>query len=278
MDGPIVDIHAHAFPDALAARIVGPMAAEAGVPAAHAGTVGSLRDSMKRAGIALSVIMPVATKPEQVASVNRWVLDQNAAIGMAGGVAGGVISFGALHPLFDDAVGEVNRLADAGVLGAKFHPDYQRFRPDDGAMAPLYEAFVERDMIVLFHCGKDLSVPPPVMGTPERILAVHEAFPTMRLICAHFGGYEMWDEVEATLLGRDVWLDTSYTVGRLPDEQLVDMIRRHGVDRVLFGTDTPWDDQLKEVEALRRLALTDDEREAIFGLNAMALLGLDTLH
>ena len=278
-DGPIVDIHAHAFPDELAARIVGPMAAEAGVPAAHAGTVGSLRESMKRAGIALSVLMPVATKPEQVRSVNRWAIEQNAAIG----AARGIMSFGAMHPRLDDAVAEIHRLADAGVQGVKFHPDYQRFRPDDEAMAPLYEAFVERDMIVLYHCGKDLSVPPPVMGTPERILAVHERFPTLRLICAHFGGYEMWDEVETTLLGKDVWLDTSYTVGpsetsaRLPDERLVRLIRRHGVERVLFGTDTPWDDQLKEVEAFRRLPLTDDEREAIFGLNAMALLGLDTL-
>ena len=274
-DGPVVDIHAHAFPDALAARVVGPMAAKAGVPAAHAGTVGSLRESMKRAGIALSVVMPVATKPVQVVSVNRWAIEQNAAIGMAGGVAGGIMSFGAMHPLFDDAAGEIGRLADAGVPGVKFHPDYQRFRPDDEAMAPLYEAFVERDMIVLFHCGKDLSVPPPVMGTPERILAVHERFPSLRLICAHFGGYEMWDEVEATLLGRDVWLDTSYTVGRLSDERLVDMIRRHGIERVLFGTDTPWEDQAKEVEAFRRLPLTGDEREAIFSTNAMALLGLE---
>ena len=86
-DRPIVDIHAHAFPDALAARVVGPMAAEAGVPAAHAGTVGSLRESMKRAGIALSVLMPVATKPEQVqanVAAAEWRLSEDDLAGLRG--------------------------------------------------------------------------------------------------------------------------------------------------------------------------------------------------
>ena len=263
----IIDIHTHAFPDALAARIMGPMAEEAGVPAAHAGTVGSLRESMQRAGIALSVLMPVATKAEQVASVNRWAIEQDAA-------GDGIMSFGALHPLQEDAVAEVERLAAAGIKGVKFHPDYQRFKPDDPVMFPAYEAMAERGMIVLFHCGKDLSVPPPVMGTPERILAVHERVPTLELIGAHFGGYEMWDEVERTLLGTDVWLDTSYTVGRMPDEKLVELIRAHGVERVLFGTDTPWADQANEVAALKRLSLSDAERKAIFWENARGLLDL----
>ena len=264
----VIDIHAHAFPDALAERIIGPMAERAGVAVAHAGTVASLKDSMRRAGIGLSVLMPVATKAEQVRSVNRWVIERNAA-------GDEVISFGALHPLYEDPAAEVERLAAAGVKGVKFHPDYQQFRPDDPAIAPMYEALVERDMIVLFHCGRDLSVPPPVMGTPQRILAVHERFPSLRMIGAHFGGYEMWDEVERTLLGRNVWLDTSYTVGRLPDEKLVELIRAHGVERVLFGTDTPWDDQSKEVAALKRLPLDEAERRAIFYVNACRLLGLE---
>jgi predicted TIM-barrel fold metal-dependent hydrolase len=184
----IIDIHAHAFPDALAARIIEPMAKEAGVPAAHAGTVSSLKDSMRCAGIGLSVLMPVATKPDQVASVNRWAIAQNSD-------GDEVLSFGALHPQQEDAVAEVERLAAAGVKGVKFHPDYQQFRPDDPVMFPAYEAMAERGMIVLFHCGKDLSTPPPVMGTPERIYAVHELFGTLRIIGAHFGGYEMWDDV-----------------------------------------------------------------------------------
>jgi len=262
----IIDIHTHAFPDALASRVIGPMAEAAGVPAAHAGTIASLKDSMRRAGIGLSVLMPVATKADQVSSVNRWAIERDA--------EDGLMSFGALHPLQDDLAGEVERLAAAGIKGVKFHPDYQQFRPDDPIMSPAYEAMAERGMIVLFHCGKDLSVPPPVMGTPERILAVHERFPALEIVAAHFGGYEMWDEVEQTLLGRDVWLDTSYTVGRLPDEKLVEMIRAHGVGRVLFGTDTPWDDQAHEVAAFERLPLDEPERAAIFAGNARRLLDL----
>ena len=58
-------------------------------------------------------------------------------------------------------------------------------------------------------------------------------------------------------------------------KQLVRMIRAHGTDKVLFGSDSPWTSQKEDVEVFRNLgSLTDLEKEQIFSGNARKLLGI----
>jgi predicted TIM-barrel fold metal-dependent hydrolase len=76
------------------------------------------------------------------------------------------------------------------------------------------------------------------------------------------------------LAGRDVWLDTAYTLGHLPDGEFVALARAHGCERVLFGTDGPWTDAGGEIAHLSRLPFTSGELEGILGGNAARLLGI----
>jgi hypothetical protein len=47
-----------------------------------------------------------------------------------------------------------------------------------------------------------------------------------------------------------------------------------GADRVLFGSDCPWDEPANEIAMIERLELTEEEREMIFYRNAEKLLGI----
>ena len=49
-------------------------------------------------------------------------------------------------------------------------------------------------------------------------------------------------------------------------------MKKHGADRILFGTDSPWTNQAVEVERLAHSGLTDDALSKIFGDNAKKLL------
>ena len=52
------------------------------------------------------------------------------------------------------------------------------------------------------------------------------------------------------------------------------MIKKHGAENILFGTDSPWkhaDDEIKRIEALD---ITSHEKDLIFSINASRLLGL----
>ena len=55
-------------------------------------------------------------------------------------------------------------------------------------------------------------------------------------------------------------------------EQLTRIIRAHGADRILFGTDSPWGDQKAQLDFIRSLPLTADEQERIFHRNAETIL------
>jgi predicted TIM-barrel fold metal-dependent hydrolase len=49
---------------------------------------------------------------------------------------------------------------------------------------------------------------------------------------------------------------------------------KHGTDRILFATDSPWTGQSSYVEAIRNLPFSGQEKDGIFGQNASKLLSL----
>lgn len=264
-DGPVLDFHAHAFPDALAARAIDRLERASGTRAALDGTVGALLASMDRAGIAAAVVCSVATAPEQFAPILQW----SAAISSPR-----LLPFPSVHPSSRALDGEVRQIAAAGFRGVKLHPEYQDFHVDDPALAGCYDALEASGLIVLFHAGHDIGFPDSDRAAPQRILAVHRAHPRLRIVAAHLGGFRRWGEVAKHLVGSGVWLDTSYTIGHIPDGQLREILLGHRPDRLLFGTDSPWADQAAEIANLCGLDLSADLTGRILGGNARELLGI----
>ena len=84
----------------------------------------------------------------------------------------------------------------------------------------------------------------------------------------------MWDEVEETLIGENVFLDLSYTFFWMPNEQIFRMIKAHGVNRILFGTDAPWQDPFAVISEFLKLPLSENERHAICYETASELFGM----
>jgi predicted TIM-barrel fold metal-dependent hydrolase len=219
---------------------------------------------MERSGVDVSVVQPVATKPAQVAGINDWA---------ASIASERMVPFGAMHPDIDDPVAEIARIAGLGLRGMKLHPEHQNFAPDEPRLAPIYEAAIAHNMTILFHAGRD-EFHETLRGTPESFARVLDAYPELRVVLAHMGGYRVWNHVAQLLVGRDVYLDTAYTLGHLPDAEFVEIVRAHGPERILFGSDGPWTDAKAEIAWLRRLPLADGASDAILGGNAEKLLAL----
>ncbi len=210
---PIIDIHTHAWTDALAEKAMPALlaSAEGSLTAFYDGTVSGLIAEMDRTGVDISVVQPVATKPGQVASINDWA---------ASIASERIVPFGAMHPGTEDPAAEIARMASLGLRGFKMHPEHQAFEPHDRDLDPIWSAAIEHDMIVLFHAGADV-IHPSVRGTATSFARLIDAWPELRVILAHLGGFKQWSAVAEHLQGRDVWLDTAYTLGHLPDEEFV---------------------------------------------------------
>ena len=262
----IIDSHTHIFPQEKAAIILPDLSRRADIPHFTDGTLDGLLTSMKTAGIDLSLISRITTRPEQVRSVNNWLLNCK---------RDNVLPMATIHPDLRNGPAYIKKLKEAGFIGIKLHPDYQGFYADDKRMFPLYEASQELQLPILFHAGLDRGLFPPFNAMPERLLNVHRQFPKLVMIAAHMGGEDNYDETEACLLGTNIYLDTAFVLRIMDKRILKRFFSKHPIERFLFGSDSPFTDQSAEIAYLWNLPfLSQDAKEKIAGKNAAGLLGM----
>ena len=259
----IIDFHTHCFPDALAAKALPKLAAHSGIRYYADGTARGLREAMRTNGIASSVLLQIATRPAQTPTVNAWAIEQNSA---------DIIGFGSIHPDYPQWRDELDRLADAGIKGIKFHPEYQEFDVDAPHMLPMYEHAFSRGLMIVFHAGVDIGFPDSLHCPPQRLMAAYDTFKHGTVVLAHLGGWKMWDEVATRLAGTSFYFDTSFCVGYIQPEQARRLILAHGADKILFGSDSPWEDQAASLAFVRSLGLGADAEALLLGGNARRIL------
>lgn len=262
----IFDFHVHAFTDSLAERAVTKLADTSDIKPYTDGTIGGLRSAMAECGICGGLLLPVATKPAQQTNINNWAAEVQ---------RDGLFSCGSVHPDAEDALDEIDRIKSLGLHGVKFHSEYQIFFPDEEKMFPIYERIAGNGLFAVFHGGWDPLSPDFVHGTPERFAKAAQNVPQLTFVVAHLGGMNLWNDAEEHLAGRfdNVYLDVSVIAGHVDSAQLLRIIRKQGADKVLFGSDCPWDDPKNEIAMINELPLTDKEKELIFFKNAERLLG-----
>ena len=93
-----------------------------------------------------------------------------------------------------------------------------------------------------------------------------------KMVVAHYGGWNQWEEVYEYLAGQNLYLDTAFTFDYIKEDMFYKILEKYGTDKVLFATDCPWGYQKKDVESLMKLNLTDEVKDKIFYKNAEKLL------
>ncbi|MBR3837328.1 MAG: amidohydrolase family protein [Clostridia bacterium] len=277
----IVDFHTHTFPPAIAEAALTKLSAASRSRAFTKGTPADLVASMQKAGVDRSVVLPVATNPLKVTKMND--------ISLAETEKNGLIYFGCMHPDAENALEEVDRMANRGLKGFKIHPVYQGVDINDPRFLRILDRAGERDLCVVMHAGDDIGFPGVVRCSPEMTAAALKQVGCPKLILAHMGGWKNWERVADALADTGVYLDTSFSLGEIPAiddtyspeekkllkaEEFCALVRAFGAERILFGTDSPWTDQKESLEAIRALPLTLWEQKALLGGNAQRLLGI----
>ena len=156
-----------------------------------------------------------------------------------------------VHP-YDPKIKEhIKATKEEGFVGIKMHPFYQDFAIDEEKVYSIYEALIENNLLIVMHCGYDISFPEWDIASPQRIINVIEKFPELKFITTHLGAWKQWNDVERLIIGKNIYMETSFSFGWLSYEKIKDFILRHPSDYILFGTDSPWSDQSKEIENIK---------------------------
>ena len=279
----IIDFHTHTFPEAIAERAVTKLANSSNMQNYLSGKTSDLQTSMQETHIDYSILLPVVTKPSQQETVNKSAIELNDHYQETG-----LISFGGIHPDNDHYRDIIRSLKGNGIRGIKIHPVFQETYIDDIRFLRILDCACENGMIVVTHAGFDISYPGLDYVTPSHILSAIEQVKPDKLVLAHMGGWNCWDEVKELLVGKNVWFDTSFSFypirpmnaaipyawkPQLTMSQFKDLALSHGTDHILFGSDSPWTAQTENIALLQECGFTDTSLKAILGKNAAKLLG-----
>ena len=259
----IIDFHAHAFPDQVAASAIPYLEEEGGVKAMHDGRIASLLNLMDMEGVEQSVICCIATRPSQFETILGWSKQIRTER---------IIPFPSFHPDDPEMLLHIEQIKAEGFKGIKMHPYYQNFFLDAEKMFPAYEKISEQNLILVMHTGFDIAFPRIRRCDPKQILTVLTRFPDLKMVTTHLGAWQQWAEVEEMLAGRKIYMDISCSLDQIDPETARRMILRHPKEYILFGTDSPWSGPQETYKHLKALELGDEREELIMRKNGLALL------
>ncbi len=261
----LIDFHTHIFPDEIANRAAQNVGNYYGLAMEGDGTAAMLKSHVPTDTECRFVISSAAMKAKNVIPGNDFLL-------AAAKADPAFIPFGSFHPDMGEAevLSELERIAQLGVYGIKLHPDFQRIYIDEERLLPMYRKCAELKLPVLFHVGDKNTQ----FSTPTRLRKVCDMIPDLTVIAAHLGGYSVWEEAKDALIGTNVYMDCSESVPHISEEETYELITRHGIDKVLFGSDFPvfcTDTAFKYIEPL---PFSEEEKEMLYHGNAERLLGV----
>lgn len=268
----VIDLHTHIFPDKIAEATISALSKNANIMAHANGTKNGLIESMRVSGVDISINLPAMTKASQLGSINTFAKclnEENHTLPR-------IISFAGFHPDIENYKEELYKIKENGFLGIKLHPDYQGTFFDDERYISILKCAKELDLITVTHAGLDGAfVGQEIKCTPSRVLRVLDKIGGYsKLVLAHLGGNELFDEVYKGLAGCDVYFDTSYVLINTKKEDFLKMIEKHTADKILFATDSPWQSQGQMIDKLKSYELPKEIEDKILYKNATKLLNI----
>ncbi len=260
----VYDVHAHVFPEKIAARAGDMISRFYGLPVQYDGTVQTLFSLGDAAGIDRFLVHSVALTPHNVASINTFIA------GIAQKYPSRATGFFTLHPDMEtpDMERAFSDALDSGLKGLKVHPDMQKFALSDDRADRMF-SLCEGVCPALIHTGDKRFH----FSNPDQTKALLKRHPRLTVIGAHMGGWSEWREARETLAGENLYVDTSSSFYALDDEEILHAIEAFGADRVLFGSDYPMWSPGDELRRFHALGLAPDVEGQILSGNLLRLLG-----
>lgn len=309
-----IDVHAHYWTDAYLDMLVElgipDTATQRGIGAGGGDELTARLKLMDRAGIDVQVLsaapqLPYSGDADRAVAAARYVNDEYAAL-----VSAHPDRFRAFAatpmPNTDAAIAEITRAIDElGMVGLTMNTSMAGRAITDPEFEPVFAELDRRAAILYLHPAGNGACSPLVsehritwmVGAPfedtiaamQLITSGHlQRYPAVKIVCSHLGGalpmitrraddHVAWEapdtpEPPSEAVHR-LWYDT---VSHCHAPALRCAIESFGADRLLLGTDFPYEDGDTFVNAVEYIIDSTDpgEAHAILDANAMALFGL----
>lgn len=258
-----IDCHDHIYNPKIASRAVASVGKFYDIEMNCGGIADELVKISKTSPIKKFVVNVVAATPKSVQKLNKYIAKECEKHKE-------FVGLGTLHPDMENMEEEIESMISLGLRGIKLHPDTQCFNMDSDKAMKMYETIGNR-LPLLIHCGDyryDYS-------HPRRLARVLDAFPQLTVVAAHFGGWSIFDQAVPYLQNRKCYMDISSSMPFIDHSRVYSYIKLYGANRLMFGSDFPMWDPIKEYNDFMKFDLTNEEREKILWRNAAKVFQID---
>ncbi|SFB20879.1 hypothetical protein SAMN05216249_11335 [Acetitomaculum ruminis DSM 5522] len=264
----VIDFHSHVFPEAIAEKALSHIEETDECHRVTNGTMKDFQENIQNSGVNLSILLPVATSPKQFETINKVALGYNEKYD-------NVLSFGGAHPLSNHWKEELKEIKSMGFKGIKMHPDCQDTPLDSEESIRFIDYAAQLGLVNVIHTGFDPNYHGSTNCDPRAIRnlldALGEDIPN--LVLAHLGGLDFHPEDIDLICDSKVYFDIAcYNFIPIKDDLIQKIVKRHGADKIVFGSDCPWSDPKSDIERILTYDLSDEEKDKIFYKNALKLL------
>jgi len=169
------------------------------------------------------------------------------------------------------------------IVGVKIFPGHDPIYPTDKRLLPVYELCVKHDLPIVIHTGANPKNPQVAKyNDPKHIAKIAEAFPTLKIVIAHY----FWPKVEycyeLTKPYGNIYFDSS----GLADKEVVEETGLDKIEKVLtstakerpnnvvFGTDYAMCDIKEHISLIESLEIGNELKARIFFKNSIKTFDL----
>lgn len=260
----IIDAHAHIFPEKIAENATANTGVFYNLPMSGCGVSRNLIESGNKIGVTRYLVCSTATKHQQVQSINNFIANECSENSC-------FIGFGTAHPDSQNVEADIKQIKELGLYGVKIHPDFQMFDMDSKDAYKIYE-MIEGELPILIHCGDSRYE----YSAPKKLANLHRDFPKLKVLAAHLGGYERWDEAVEYLTGlENVKFDTSSSLKFMSAERAAGIVKNYGTENCFFGVDFPMWSHTEELERFLAMGFSESENRRMLSQNFKEYIGIE---
>jgi uncharacterized protein len=242
--------------------------------------VDTLENRMKSADVEACLVLPTANA-ENVKKVNDSFME-------IAERSDSIYTAFTLHPDFPDNKKEIARSKSKGINAIKMCSFSQGFILNGPKSIDLFDTIKNENLHnngnfyfvfdTLYSAAKYFGTKPEYTTTPALLGDLVRNYPAIKFVGAHMGGLDApFKEVRKHIRPSDnFYMDTSNGAHTLSNADFIELLKTHGPEHIMFGTDWPWFGYDGEIELIDRLlngaGYSREQKTAVFRENILKLL------
>lgn len=196
---------------------------------------------------------------------------------------------GTLHPDYPKNREELEKFKSRKIKAIKLCSFSQKFALNAPTTQTLFDLIQKFNLSedagffvifdTLYGADKFFGSHPDHNTTPALLADLVGSFPQVNFVAAHMGGLAApFSQIRDNLIPRDnFFLDTSNAAHIMAKEEYISLLKIHGPEHIIFGTDWPWFTHTPEIDLqnhlLQKAGYSQTDMERVFSGNITRLLG-----